>query len=81
MSERSAPLASGTISLDGKRIDGLPPHRIARAGIARNRDALAEIDVQREGSAVRVGITRVHMEEDAGKSVHDRFPGAIALTP
>jgi ABC-type branched-subunit amino acid transport system ATPase component len=30
-----APLASGTISLDGGRIDGLPPHRIARAGIAR----------------------------------------------
>nr|MDP9105665.1 ATP-binding cassette domain-containing protein [Candidatus Eremiobacteraeota bacterium] len=30
-----APLASGTISLDGKRIDGLPPHLIARAGIAR----------------------------------------------
>jgi ABC-type branched-subunit amino acid transport system ATPase component len=30
-----APLASGTITLDGKRIDGLPPHRIARAGIAR----------------------------------------------
>jgi ABC-type branched-subunit amino acid transport system ATPase component len=30
-----APLTSGTIALDGKRIDGLPPHRIARAGIAR----------------------------------------------
>ena len=30
-----ASLASGTISLDGRRIDGLPPHRIARAGIAR----------------------------------------------
>ena len=30
-----APLSSGTISLDGRRIDGLPPHRIARAGIAR----------------------------------------------
>src|ERR1700694_911971 len=30
-----APLASGTISLDGRRIDGLPPTRIARAGIAR----------------------------------------------
>jgi ABC-type branched-subunit amino acid transport system ATPase component len=30
-----APLASGTIALDGTRIDGLPPHRIARAGIAR----------------------------------------------
>jgi ABC-type branched-subunit amino acid transport system ATPase component len=30
-----APLASGTIALEGKRIDGLPQHRIARAGIAR----------------------------------------------
>ena len=30
-----APLASGTIALDGKRINGLPPHRIARTGIAR----------------------------------------------
>jgi ABC-type branched-subunit amino acid transport system ATPase component len=30
-----APLASGTIALDGVRIDGMPPHRIARAGIAR----------------------------------------------
>ncbi len=30
-----APLASGTIALDGERVDGLPSHRIARAGIAR----------------------------------------------
>ena len=30
-----APLASGTVALDGARLDGLPPHRIARAGIAR----------------------------------------------
>src|ERR1700681_4719004 len=30
-----APLASGAISRDGRRIDGRPPHRIARAGIAR----------------------------------------------
>jgi aspartyl-tRNA(Asn)/glutamyl-tRNA(Gln) amidotransferase subunit B len=28
---------------------------------------------------VRVGVTRVHMEEDAGKSVHDRFPGVTAI--
>ncbi|MGD0052917.1 MAG: ABC transporter ATP-binding protein [Vulcanimicrobiaceae bacterium] len=28
-------LASGTIVLDGRRIDGLAPHRVARAGIAR----------------------------------------------
>lgn len=30
-----APLATGTIALDNKRIDGMPPHRIARTGIAR----------------------------------------------
>jgi ABC-type branched-subunit amino acid transport system ATPase component len=30
-----APLASGTITLGTKRLDGAPPHRIARAGIAR----------------------------------------------
>src|SRR5579862_459571 len=27
----------------------------------------------------RIGITRIHMEEDAGKSVHDRFPGFTAI--
>jgi len=27
----------------------------------------------------RVAITRVHMEEDAGKSIHDRFPRASAI--
>ena len=26
-----------------------------------------------------IGITRVHMEEDAGKSVHDRYPGVTAI--
>ena len=26
-----------------------------------------------------VGITRVHMEEDAGKSIHDRYPGVSAI--
>lgn len=30
-----APLVSGTIALGARRIDGFPPHRIARAGIAR----------------------------------------------
>jgi aspartyl-tRNA(Asn)/glutamyl-tRNA(Gln) amidotransferase subunit B len=28
---------------------------------------------------IRVGITRVHLEEDAGKSIHDRYPGATAI--
>ena len=27
----------------------------------------------------RIGITRVHMEEDAGKSLHDRFDGVTAI--
>ena len=32
-----------------------------------------------DGSPLRIGITRVHMEEDAGKSVHDRFASASAI--
>jgi aspartyl-tRNA(Asn)/glutamyl-tRNA(Gln) amidotransferase subunit B len=28
---------------------------------------------------VRVGITRLHLEEDAGKLIHDRFPGKTAV--
>ncbi|MGA2394251.1 MAG: ABC transporter ATP-binding protein [Candidatus Lustribacter sp.] len=30
-----APLTGGTIALGSRRLDGLPPHRIARAGISR----------------------------------------------
>jgi aspartyl-tRNA(Asn)/glutamyl-tRNA(Gln) amidotransferase subunit B len=30
-------------------------------------------------SPARIGITRVHMEEDAGKSVHDRYASATAI--
>src|SRR5690349_840780 len=32
-----------------------------------------------DGSLIRVGITRLHLEEDAGKSVHDRFAGMSAI--
>jgi aspartyl-tRNA(Asn)/glutamyl-tRNA(Gln) amidotransferase subunit B len=28
---------------------------------------------------VKIGITRLHMEEDAGKSIHDRYPGLTAI--
>src|ERR1700736_146989 len=31
------------------------------------------------GGDVQIGITRLHMEEDAGKSIHDRYPGATAI--
>ncbi len=27
----------------------------------------------------KIGVTRVHMEEDAGKSLHDRYPGETAI--
>jgi ABC-type branched-subunit amino acid transport system ATPase component len=43
-----APLAHGTIALGGRRIDGQPVHRIARAGIARtyqNIRLFGELDV------------------------------------
>jgi aspartyl-tRNA(Asn)/glutamyl-tRNA(Gln) amidotransferase subunit B len=32
-----------------------------------------------EGAPVSIGITRVHLEEDAGKSIHDRYPAATAI--
>jgi aspartyl-tRNA(Asn)/glutamyl-tRNA(Gln) amidotransferase subunit B len=31
------------------------------------------------GAELQIGITRLHMEEDAGKSIHDRYPGATAI--
>jgi aspartyl-tRNA(Asn)/glutamyl-tRNA(Gln) amidotransferase subunit B len=42
-------------------------------------DGCLEIGVRADGSPINIGITRVHMEEDAGKSLHDRFPGATAV--
>lgn len=37
------------------------------------------IGVRPDGSSIAIGVTRVHMEEDAGKSIHDRFPGVTAV--
>jgi len=42
-------------------------------------DGHVEIGHRADGSPVRIGVTRVHMEEDAGKSIHDRFAGASAI--
>jgi aspartyl-tRNA(Asn)/glutamyl-tRNA(Gln) amidotransferase subunit B len=33
-----------------------------------------------DGAMKRIGITRVHMEEDAGKSLHDGFPDSATKT-
>jgi aspartyl-tRNA(Asn)/glutamyl-tRNA(Gln) amidotransferase subunit B len=38
-----------------------------------------DIGTRADASTIRIGVTRVHMEEDAGKSVHDRYPGASAI--
>ncbi|MEO7361121.1 MAG: Asp-tRNA(Asn)/Glu-tRNA(Gln) amidotransferase subunit GatB [Gemmatimonadaceae bacterium] len=38
-----------------------------------------DIGLQRDGEPVVVRITRVHMEEDAGKSVHDRYKTESAI--
>jgi aspartyl-tRNA(Asn)/glutamyl-tRNA(Gln) amidotransferase subunit B len=38
-----------------------------------------QIGIRTDGSPINIRITRVHMEEDAGKSIHDRFAGASAV--
>jgi len=38
------------------------------------------IDVKLRGSAKKIGITRVHLEEDAGKSLHEGFPDSAENT-
>jgi aspartyl-tRNA(Asn)/glutamyl-tRNA(Gln) amidotransferase subunit B len=35
---------------------------------------------RQDGSRCRVGITRVHLEEDAGKNIHDGFPDSYAAS-
>jgi aspartyl-tRNA(Asn)/glutamyl-tRNA(Gln) amidotransferase subunit B len=32
-----------------------------------------------DGTPITVGITRLHLEEDAGKSIHDRYPSSTAI--
>ena len=41
---------------------------------------LGHIDIQLEdGSIKRIGVTRAHLEEDAGKSIHDQFEGMSGI--
>jgi aspartyl-tRNA(Asn)/glutamyl-tRNA(Gln) amidotransferase subunit B len=42
-------------------------------------DGWVEIGARADRSPIRIGVTRVHMEDDAGKSIHDRFPGVTAV--
>src|SRR5271155_4184047 len=38
------------------------------------------VDVTTDGVAKRIGVTRVHMEDDAGKSIHDGFKDSDRYT-
>jgi len=38
------------------------------------------LDIVTEAAAKRIGVTRVHMEDDAGKSIHDGFKDSDAYT-
>jgi aspartyl-tRNA(Asn)/glutamyl-tRNA(Gln) amidotransferase subunit B len=38
------------------------------------------VEVEVNGEQKRIGITRVHMEDDAGKSIHDGFPDSNRYT-
>jgi len=38
------------------------------------------IEIATANGAKKIGITRVHLEEDAGKSLHDGYPGASDAT-
>src|SRR6266550_5557364 len=45
--------------------------------ISQYDEPLAEhgfVDIVVDGLTKRIGVTRVHMEDDAGKSIHDGFP-------
>jgi aspartyl-tRNA(Asn)/glutamyl-tRNA(Gln) amidotransferase subunit B len=38
------------------------------------------LDIAVDGAARRIGITRVHLEDDAGKSLHEGFPDSARYT-
>lgn len=41
---------------------------------------IGHIDITLEdGTSKRIGVTRAHLEEDAGKSLHDEFPGMTGI--
>jgi len=38
------------------------------------------VEIEHDGKSKRIGITRLHLEEDAGKSLHDGFPDSEEKT-
>ena len=37
------------------------------------------LDIDTENGVKRIGVTRAHLEEDAGKSLHDDFDGQSGI--
>jgi len=37
------------------------------------------VEIEVEGEIKKIGVTRAHLEEDAGKSIHDAFPGQTGV--
>ena len=37
------------------------------------------VEIEVEGEIKKIGVTRAHLEEDAGKSIHDAFPGQTGI--
>ena len=56
--------------------EGLPD--LAVRGAARDRRLARDRDRRATASRAAIGITRIHMEEDAGKSIHDARRGRDA---
>jgi len=40
---------------------------------------IGHIDIEVEGKSKRIGVTRAHLEEDAGKSLHEDFHGLTGI--
>ncbi|HTW84962.1 MAG TPA: ABC transporter ATP-binding protein [Candidatus Sulfotelmatobacter sp.] len=69
-----ATLARGTIALDGARVDGRPPHRVARAGIARtyqNIRLFGALDVRANLAAGAYARSR-RLDEPAMRALLER---------
>ena len=53
-------------------------YQISQYGLPVVERGVVEIKLD-DGSTKRIGITRAHLEEDAGKSMHDLFPGETGV--
>ena len=40
---------------------------------------IGHLDIEMDGKTKRIGVTRAHLEEDAGKSLHENFQGSTGI--